>query len=58
MTYGEALKMILLAAGYPEQAPTGTHWASGYQTRAITDGIMSQSVPFLFLRMFLFGAMA
>lgn len=47
VTYGEALKMILLAAGYPEQAPTGTHWASGYQTRAITDGIMSQSVPSL-----------
>ncbi len=30
VTLGQALKMILLAAGYEEQAPTTTHWASGY----------------------------
>ena len=27
---GEALKLILLAAGHEEQAPTGEHWASGF----------------------------
>ena len=27
---GEALKLILLAAGHPEQPATGAHWASGY----------------------------
>lgn len=30
VTLGQALKMILLAAGYDEQEPTTTHWASGY----------------------------
>ena len=29
-TTGEALKLILLAAGHPEQEPAGEHWASGY----------------------------
>ena len=27
---GEALKMIMTSAGYAEQAPTDSHWASGY----------------------------
>ncbi len=27
---GEALKLILRAAGYPEQTPLDKHWASGY----------------------------
>lgn len=27
---GEALKLILRAAGYPEQTPVDRHWASGY----------------------------
>ena len=27
---GEALKLILRAAGYPEQTPIDRHWASGY----------------------------
>ena len=31
---GEALKLILLAAGNTEQAPTGKHWASGYLSLA------------------------
>lgn len=39
--YGDALKMIMLAAGYSEQAKTGTHWASGYLSRAYTDGLVS-----------------
>lgn len=34
LTAGEALKLILRAAGYPEQAPTARHWASGYLTLA------------------------
>lgn len=34
LTAGEALKLILLAAGYGEQAPTARHWASGYLSLA------------------------
>jgi len=30
LTAGQALKLILLAAGYGEQAPVTHHWASGY----------------------------
>ncbi len=30
VTYGEALKLIMLAAGYGRQNPSGAHWASGY----------------------------
>ena len=30
ITLGQALKLLLLIGGYPEQAPTTTHWASGY----------------------------
>ena len=41
VTYGEALKMIMMAAGYPAQAPTGKHWASGFLTRAQADGILA-----------------
>ena len=42
MKYGEALKMILLAAGYPTQSETGgTHWASNYLTLAYQKGIVS-----------------
>ena len=42
MTYGAALKMILLAAGYPKQSETGgTHWASNYLTLAYRNGIVS-----------------
>lgn len=42
MKYGEALKMILLAAGYPKQLETGgAHWASNYLTLAYSKGIVS-----------------
>ena len=41
MKYGEALKMILLAAGYPTQIESGTHWASNYLTLAYNAGIVS-----------------
>jgi|GEM_PF-171755 len=30
VTTGEALKLVLLAAGHPEQSAAGSHWASGY----------------------------
>ena len=44
VTYGQALKMIMMAAGYPEQAATTKHWASGYVAKAMSDGLLSQSV--------------
>lgn len=44
LTYGQALKLILLAAGYSEQAPTSKHWASGYLTAAHRDGLLSSTV--------------
>lgn len=44
VTYGEALKLIMLAAGYSAQNPTSSHWASGYLSRAKTDGLVSGTV--------------
>ncbi len=38
VTYGEALKLIILAAGYDQQAQMGSHWASGYLNFAISKG--------------------
>lgn len=43
ITYGAALKLIMLAAGYPVQAKTGQHYASGYLTKARADGIITRS---------------
>lgn len=45
VTYGEALKLILVAAGYGEQARVSAkeHWASGYLNKAIALGIYSSS---------------
>ena len=37
-TTGEALKLILLAAGHPEQEASGEHWASGYADYALERG--------------------
>ena len=45
VTWGEALKMVLLAAGYDEQPSDGSHWASGYLTLALSEGILKESVP-------------
>ena len=44
ISYGAALKLVMLAAGYPEQAPTvkGSTF-SGYLTRARADGIITRS---------------
>lgn len=40
VTTGEALKMILLAAGYPEPEPAASHWARGYLNFAIEQGFL------------------
>lgn len=44
VTYGEILKLVMLATGYAEQSKTGSHWASGYVDRALTDGLITQRV--------------
>lgn len=41
--YGEALKLIMMAVGYPDQAKTGTHWASGFLTKAYADGLVNSA---------------
>lgn len=41
VTCGEALKLILLAVGFDQQTPTGSHWASGYLTLAFSKGIVN-----------------
>lgn len=43
VTYGAALKLIMLAAGYPEQKPTGKNVFSGYLAKAQADGIVTRS---------------
>lgn len=43
VTYGAALKLIMLAAGYSEQAPTGKNVFSGYLDKARADGIITRS---------------
>lgn len=45
VTYGEALKLVLLAAGYaPQPAAAHSHWASGYLARAAADGLLGESI--------------
>ena len=41
ITVGEALKLVLAAAGEPEQAMTDEHWASGYRDLAIQRGYVT-----------------
>ena len=43
VTVGEALKLVLLAAGYTERSATGTHWASGYAALATSTGMLTSS---------------
>lgn len=43
VTYAQALKLIMLAAGYEEQLPITDHWASGYLLKAIEDGLIQES---------------
>ncbi len=40
VTTGEAMKLIILAAGYPAQSATGANWASGYAAFAVKNGFM------------------
>lgn len=35
VTFGQALKLVILAAGVPEQPSRGAHWADGYLAYAI-----------------------
>ena len=44
VTSGEALKMILLAAGYPEPARVSSHWARGYLNLALEEGFVERYV--------------
>ena len=44
VTYGAALKLVMLAAGYAEQKPTGSHTFSGYLTKAKEAGLVSGNV--------------
>lgn len=41
ITNGEVLKLIMLSAGYEEQAKTDSHWASGYRDLAISNNIVN-----------------
>ena len=43
VTNAQALKLILLAAGYSEPAQTGRHWASGYLSLAAREGLLPTS---------------
>ena len=40
VTWGEALKLIMLAAGYDTQAAVDSHWASGYLAKAKADALV------------------
>ncbi|MGN1001931.1 MAG: GH25 family lysozyme, partial [Oscillospiraceae bacterium] len=45
VSYGQALKLILLSAGYAEQpAEEGSHWASGYLAYAEKKGFVEEGV--------------
>ena len=43
ISYGAALKLIMLAAGYPEQKPTDSNPFSGYLAKARADGFVTRS---------------
>lgn len=46
VTCGEALKLILLAAGYDAQDAAGSHWASGYLKLAVSKGLVNaENIP-------------
>lgn len=45
VTYGEALKMIMRAAGYPaQQEGSGANWAINYKNTAVADGLVDESI--------------
>lgn len=39
LSWGEAMKLLMLACGYEAQKPTSAHWASGYMDQAAADGL-------------------
>lgn len=43
VSIGEALKMVLLSAGFPEQPKLGDHWADGYQKLVLEHGFLEES---------------
>lgn len=44
VTYGQALKLIMMAAGYEDLSGTGSSWAKGFLDKALEDGLLSQTV--------------
>jgi hypothetical protein len=44
LTWGAALKLLMLTTGYDEQTPTSKNWASGYISTALADGLISEAV--------------
>lgn len=42
LTWGQAMKLLLLAMEGGEKAPTTTHWASGYMDTAMTGGLIDK----------------
>jgi GH24 family phage-related lysozyme (muramidase) len=42
VTTGQALKMVLLAAGYSEPDPVASHWARGYLNLALDKGVLDR----------------
>ncbi len=43
VTAGEALKLTLLAAGFPKQSATAEHWAGGYRALALEQGFLDEA---------------
>lgn len=43
ISYGAALKLVMLSAGYAEQAPTNSNVFSGYLAKAQADGLVTRS---------------
>lgn len=41
LTWGEAMKLLMLTCGYEAQEPTDAHWASGYMDKAAADGLIA-----------------
>lgn len=42
VTTGQALKMVLLAAGFDEPEPVASHWARGYLDLALAEGVLQR----------------
>ena len=40
LTYGQAMRLLLVTAGYGEQERTGSHWASGFMDKAAAEGFI------------------